>query len=179
MTWTTPKTWVANTVLYAADLNTHMRDNMQELAPAKATTAGSIFVTEGINRIVERTPDFAEIHTAEMTGSTSWTNLFTTGPSLTIRTGGSALFFISASVKNTASNATSLMSVEVSGSSDINPSDDWAFRVDGITENNETRYSSFHYERNLTPGMNTFTMKYKAGSGMATFAHREMVVFPF
>lgn len=28
MTWTTPKTWAANDVLTAADLNTHLRDNL-------------------------------------------------------------------------------------------------------------------------------------------------------
>ena len=31
MAWTTPKTWVANDVLTAADMNTHVRDNLDAL----------------------------------------------------------------------------------------------------------------------------------------------------
>lgn len=31
MTWTTPKTWSANEIVGAADMNTHIRDNLNEL----------------------------------------------------------------------------------------------------------------------------------------------------
>jgi len=35
VSWTTPKTFVASAVLTAAELNTHLRDNLTEVAPGK------------------------------------------------------------------------------------------------------------------------------------------------
>ena len=47
MTWTTPRIWVAEFVSFAL-LNTHLRDNLNETAPAKVTTAGdTIYATAG------------------------------------------------------------------------------------------------------------------------------------
>lgn len=43
MSWVAPRTWVVGEVLTAALLNTHLRDNLLETAPAKATTAGDVF----------------------------------------------------------------------------------------------------------------------------------------
>lgn len=46
MSWTTPKTWVTDEVIYAADLNTALRDNMLETEAAKAASNGGVF-TQG------------------------------------------------------------------------------------------------------------------------------------
>lgn len=51
MAWTAPGTAVGNTLLTAAFWNTHVRDNMLETAPAKATQAGQIFHATGPNVI--------------------------------------------------------------------------------------------------------------------------------
>lgn len=51
MAWTTPRTWVANDVLTAAQLNTDVRDNMNETAVAKVTTAEDILVATGANAL--------------------------------------------------------------------------------------------------------------------------------
>jgi hypothetical protein len=51
MAWTLPKTWAANEVVSASLLNTHVRDNMLETAPAKMTTAGDIVIATGANAI--------------------------------------------------------------------------------------------------------------------------------
>lgn len=40
--WTAPRTWVASAILTAAQLNTHLRDNLLETLVAKVTTAGDI-----------------------------------------------------------------------------------------------------------------------------------------
>lgn len=39
MAWTTPKTWSVGAQVPAADLNTHVRDNLNALAPDGATSA--------------------------------------------------------------------------------------------------------------------------------------------
>lgn len=47
MAWTSPRTWVALEVLTAALLNTHLRDNLLQTAPAKVTTAGDLVYATG------------------------------------------------------------------------------------------------------------------------------------
>lgn len=48
MVWTTPKTWAANEIPTAANLNSQLRDNFLELEPAKATKPSQL-VTQGAN----------------------------------------------------------------------------------------------------------------------------------
>lgn len=49
--WTAPRTWVASAILTAAQLNTHVRDNLLETAVAKVTTAGDIAQATGANAL--------------------------------------------------------------------------------------------------------------------------------
>lgn len=49
MAWTAPRTWVADEIVTAALMNTHLRDNLLETAAAKVTTAGDIFQATGAN----------------------------------------------------------------------------------------------------------------------------------
>jgi hypothetical protein len=49
MVWTTPKTWAAGYVVLAADLNLHLRDNLNVTAPAIMTTLGDIIYASGAN----------------------------------------------------------------------------------------------------------------------------------
>jgi len=49
MAWTTPRTWASGYVVLAADLNTHLRDNLNVTAPAVMTTAGDILYASGAN----------------------------------------------------------------------------------------------------------------------------------
>lgn len=51
MAWTTPRTYTTGELVTAAILNTHVRDNLLETAPAKVTTAGDIIVATGANGI--------------------------------------------------------------------------------------------------------------------------------
>jgi hypothetical protein len=51
MAWTAPGTAVGNTLLTAAFWNTHVRDNLLETAPAKATAAGQLFQATAPNAI--------------------------------------------------------------------------------------------------------------------------------
>lgn len=51
MAWTSPRTWVSGEQLTAALLNTHVRDNLNETAPAKVTTKGDIVAATAANTI--------------------------------------------------------------------------------------------------------------------------------
>lgn len=51
MAWTAPRTWTTGEVVTASHMNTHVRDNLLETAPAKATTAGDLFVGTGANAL--------------------------------------------------------------------------------------------------------------------------------
>jgi len=51
MAWTTPRTWVTGEVVTAALLNTHLRDNLDETAPATVTTAGDLVYATGANAL--------------------------------------------------------------------------------------------------------------------------------
>lgn len=52
MAWTSPRTWVTAELITASQMNTHVRDNELETAPAKATTKGDGFWATGANAIV-------------------------------------------------------------------------------------------------------------------------------
>lgn len=56
MAWTAPRTWVSGETVTAAQLNTHLRDNMLETAPAKVTTAGDIVYATGANALARLAP---------------------------------------------------------------------------------------------------------------------------
>ena len=49
MAWTSPKTWASGYVVLAADLNTHLRDNLNMTAPAVMSAQGDIVIASGAN----------------------------------------------------------------------------------------------------------------------------------
>ena len=51
MAWTTPKTWASGYVVLAADLNTHLRDNLNMTAPAVMSAQGDIVIASGANAL--------------------------------------------------------------------------------------------------------------------------------
>lgn len=51
MAWTSPRTWVASETLTAALLNAHIRDTLNETAPAKVTTKGDIVAATAANTL--------------------------------------------------------------------------------------------------------------------------------
>lgn len=67
-------TFVSNAVLTAAQLNTHLRDNLLETAPAKATAPGRFIVSTGLNSISEHRLAWRSLtRTAtQLVGANSW-----------------------------------------------------------------------------------------------------------
>ena len=54
MAWTAPKTFVSGAILTAAELNTHLRDNLNETCPNTAAAAGDLVYADGANSMGSR-----------------------------------------------------------------------------------------------------------------------------
>jgi hypothetical protein len=190
MAWTTPLTAVANATFTAAQYNTHARANFLEMEPAKATAtksgtfANCMFHATGTNAIAERGFKSAIVQktgTGQTTDSTSYDDLYTTGPSVQITTGTQALVLFGCLIGNQTANSAAYASVEVSGASTVAADDDWCIELDGHSaasgNDQSVRRSQWKLFTGLTAGSNTFTMKYKAGSNTAQFNYRHLMVW--
>lgn len=171
-------TAVTGSVYTAAQFNTFVRDNLNETAPAKATTVGGYFVTTTLNEIAERVGDRETIATQETTASTSFTDLATTGPTVTATTGALALVIFGCEQSNDGTGSTRT-SVDVSGASVIGADDIRALTLSGVTAGAILQASHAVFYDDLTPGSNTFTMKYRVSSGTGSFRRRRLIVLPY
>lgn len=188
MTWTVPATAVANDIWTSADYNTHVRDNLLETAPAKVSAAGQYLVANGANSLVARTPQAASVVTgdsfftgAETTGSTTYTDLTTPGPAVTVTTGTKALVHVACFASNNGAFVASAMSFAVSGATTLAADDMYAHYFDGLPVDQGPRQGVWTMLTGLTPGSNTFTAKYKVNFATTTgsFNSRHIIVVPF
>lgn len=180
MAWTAPMTAIAGSVLTAAQFNTSVRDNLNETAVAKATTAGTYFVGTGPNVLAERVLTSDIVETSETTATTTYTDLATVGPTVTATTGAVALIIVTADITNNTAGQSGRMTFEVSGASTVAASDIRALRVTiATTAAAGNIRASVVTSLALTGGSNTFTAKYRASGGTATFANRRITVMPF
>jgi hypothetical protein len=180
MTWTAPMTAVSGAVFTAAQFNTFVRDNLAEQSPAKAASASGYFAVSGTNELEERVAaqDFESAR--ETTTSTTYADLATVGPAVTCTTGSAALVIVACQAgSTTVAAASARMGWEVSGATVLAADDAYCCGKTGgtsdlyISNSNFTRYDA------LTPGVNTFTAKYRVSSGTGTFVHRRITVIPF
>lgn len=115
----------------------------------------------------------ATVATAQTTTSTSYTDLATAGPAITLTTGTKALVIVSAAVRNSSAGVSSYMSFAVSGATTIAANDANAY----LTFETDYDKSSFAIIiTGLTAGSNTFTAKYRTAAGTATFVDRNINV---
>lgn len=177
MAWTAPMTAVAGSVFTAAQFNTYIRDNLNECPAAKATTPGSLFVTSDTNQIAERVPTSSAISGSQTTTSTTYADLGTVGPQVTVTTGVSVLVWISSFAQNSTSGAQSNVSFDITGATSTAASDVESIRLQANSVNDFFR-AGICSQMPVTPGSNTFTMKYRVSGGTGTFANRSMTVLP-
>lgn len=178
MAWTAPMTAVSGEIWTSAQFNAHIRDNLLETMPGKATAANRIFVSNGLNSIAERVPSTAIVATAQTTSSTTYTDLTTVGPQVTVTTGTAAVVWAMARTQHSSGTGECSWSVAVSGATTLAASDDWRGLQSGVTAANPNRFGVCHLFTNLTAGSNTFTVKYKTTGATATFQDRDIVVLP-
>lgn len=174
MTWVAPMTFVANTVLTAAQLNTYLRDNLNETAPAKATTAGYHFVTSGPGAIAERAIRSDTISSSNTTTSTAYVTI-TNAPTVTVETGTLAIWLITCSTSNSVASTATYSSVEVTGATSIGASDSRCLMVDGLPANQPCRMTSAQH-MSVTAGTNTFTMQNRVAAGTGTWVNRQLTI---
>jgi len=184
MTWSAPITFADNTPLYAAQMNTYLRDNLMETMVAKATTEGAWFMTDGPNRVVERIPTVGRLSTSgDTTSSTSYADLDnSSGPSITVDTGSQALVIMSLHCKNDGGGGAasgSLMSVQIDGASTIAATDNYMVEVGAQAATYEWGLSNLFFARDLTSGTNIFTAKYRVTGGIMTVGNATLIVVPF
>jgi hypothetical protein len=119
-------------------------------------------------------PTEARISTVEGTVSTTYVDLATSGPAVTLETGDAALVTITTGIYNSGANV-SYASFAVTGASNIVATD-----LDSIQNavTSGIRVSMQALVTGLTPGSNIFTMKYRAAAGTANFYERVIHVEP-
>lgn len=177
MAWTAPMTAVAGSVFTAAQFNTFIRDNLNECPASKALTPGGYFATSDTNQVTERVVTEAAVETSEGTASTSYTNLATPGPAITLNTGSRALVWVSADLVCNTAGQSARTTFNVSGTSSVAEADALALRNVNIATLRATAGPTLV---TLTPGSNTFTMTYRtSGASTSTFVNRRIVVMPF
>ena len=186
------KTFTTGEVLTAADTNGYLMQGILVFATAAArdaaitspqegqacylkstdavlTYSGSAWVAVGGSSITAN--NGAEINTSENTTSTSYTDLTTAGPAVTVTTGTKALVIITSELSHSATGV-ARASFAVSGATTQAASDDYDLHSQGDYTD---RFSSASYVT-LTAGSNTFTMKYRVNSGTGYFSDRQIFV---
>jgi hypothetical protein len=117
----------------------------------------------------------ATVATQQSTTSTSYTDLATSGPAVTVTTGTKALVIITSQVQNDAGNAQAFMSFAVSGATTTAASDTKRLSIETASA---IMTASAAYVVTLTAGSNTFTSKYRVGNtaGTVYFQNRNIFV---
>lgn len=73
--WTTPRTWTTGELVTASILNTHVRDNFNETAPAKVTTAGDTIYATGANALTRLALGALGTHWRAGASAPAWSNI--------------------------------------------------------------------------------------------------------
>lgn len=177
MAWTAPMTFVDGVPISAEELNTHVRGNLLETAPAKAWVQGGYFVSTDTDTIEERTIEYDYVTDSASTSSSSYTNLSGSyGPEVTAETGNSAIIIISCFMQNpTVSTGVVRMSVEISGATTLSALDRYSLMAVGEYGIQAT-YTTLR--KDLDKGINTFTAKYRSSSSDGYFSNRRLIVVP-
>lgn len=116
---------------------------------------------------------------SQSTTSNTYTDLSTPGPAVTIMTGTDAIAFVSCQSSRNGTGQFSYVSVAVSGASSVSATDDNAgihsgFGVSTVQyQGTGSRVVKF---TGLTPGINTFTMKYRTDGTSFGFFFRGITV---
>lgn len=163
MAWTAPRTYTTGEIVTATILNTDVRDNLVDLDRRTTVTGGLVTA-------------------AETTASTSFTDLTTVGPAVTVTIGstGKALVAVYASIDSNTTSARGYMGFGISGATTLAASLDRAIGyANSAVANRGGRMGSAFLQDGLNAGSTTFTAKYRADdTGTSRFADRRILVTP-
>jgi hypothetical protein len=171
---------VSGSPFTAATFNQQVRDNLLATAAANASWVSSWFPASGPNTIVERYPAQASDPGSSTTTSTSYVNLadgLNTAVTVGTSTAALVLIYCNMSISASGTGLNGWMSYAVSGATTSAASDDRAMLR---TLTGGERFGISIYHTGLTPGSNTFTLKYRVtGAITATYSVRRIAVIPF
>ena len=138
-----------------------------------AASAAIFSKADGAGAGASITNDTATVATNEVTTSTSYTDLATSGPAVTVTTGTTVLVIVTGAVASSTNN-TGYMSYGVTGATTSAATDARSlyFKKDG---SNYPRASAASI-LTVTAGSNTFTAKYKTDAGTTYFSDRNIIV---
>jgi hypothetical protein len=178
MVWTAPVTAVTGSVFPSAIYNQSVRDNLLQTMPALTTTMGSFFATIGTNQIAERVPQAGYIGGMSSTASTTYTDLGSgPGPAVTCQTGTMAAVFLYCNQYNSGGvDNACWMSFDITGATSQAASDNFAVQLQ--KQAGQHAGAAFLIDT-LTPGLNTFTARFRVSTGTAQFSSRRLGVWPF
>lgn len=125
--------------------------------------------------------DTATVATSQTTVSTSYTDLTTPGPAVTVVVGASGIAIVTVTARIVSGSGNeSFASVALSSGNVVAAADAYAASF-GNTSGEMSQHSTTTVFTGLTPGSTVFTMKYKSSSGAvnATFSNRRIGVVTF
>lgn len=150
------------------------------LVPADIPIDGTTIVGSGgvLTAPGASLPGGANVATGQSTASTSYTDLATVGPTVTMTTGTSVMIILGAAAHQSAAGNTCWMSVAVSGASTVSASDSNAVLASSPAGGfNFALGGGAIVLTGLTAGSNTFTAKYRVDGSTFTFQNRGIAVF--
>lgn len=163
ISWTAPRTWVTGEIVTAALLNTHLKDNLVDL-DRRTSPTGSVVATN------------------QTTTATSYSDLATAGPAVTVTIGstGKALMAMHSGLANATAGIASFMGFAISGATTLAASDTTAIGFTSATSAVGIRCGSTLVLTGLNVGSTTFTAKFRMdpGVGPMTAVDRRLAVTP-
>lgn len=127
-------------------------------------------------------PTFATVNTAESTGSTSYTDLTTVGPSVTVTVGasGKLMIIFGALITTVSSGWFGVVSPQLSGANTLAAADANSVQFGSNSTAIYGQVSRTIILTGLNPGSTTVTLKYKSGQSGFTwqFSFRDVTVIP-
>jgi hypothetical protein len=120
----------------------------------------------------------AAVATSQTTSSTSYTDLTTAGPAVTVTVpaSGKVLVTVTSGMQNSTGGGSCFMAFAVSGPTSVAASDAQAVILGG---NNLQAASASYVVSGLTAGGSyTFTAKYRVTTGTGTFSNRSIWAIP-
>jgi hypothetical protein len=145
-----------------------------------ATASGRLIVTTASKTVTERVPDTDAIGTSEATASTTYVNLATTGPTVTITTGTRALVILGCSASNNIATNAGRMTIDLSGATTSAASDTNSFMISSGNASDAYQGGWVTLYDPINAGSNVFQAKYRAvTAGSASFSNRVVSIMPF
>ena len=145
------------------------------IAGATALTLPTIAGTLAVQGYAYGQSATATVATQQTTTSTSYTDLATAGPAVTLTTGTKALVLCYTEQSN-SSTAINVSSFAVSGATTIAASDTFGLQINQSVSGYVYSASIGKIVTGLTAGSNTFTAKYRVSGATGTFLNRVISV---